>query len=174
MDTEHLILEPCTIEHLEKLLAGASAFKNAFGVEVVDGYLEFPNAIPYLIEKLRSGCLKEWWSYMILHKKDKSLIGLGGYKGPPDSQGVVEIGYGIAPAYRGKGYATEAASALIGNAINIAGVNVVWAHTLPEFNASTKVLQKCGMERVAEIIDPDDGQVWRWQLKKGHAAECVR
>lgn len=116
MDTEHLILEPCTIEHLEKLLAGASAFKNAFGIEVVDGYLEFPEAIPYWVEKLRSGSSKEWWAYMILHKKDKSLIGIGGYKGEPDSQGVVEIGYGIAPAYRGKGYATEAALALIHNA----------------------------------------------------------
>lgn len=59
MDTQHLILEPCTIEHLEKLLAGASAFKNAFGIEVVDSYLEFPEAILFCVEKLRSGCSKE-------------------------------------------------------------------------------------------------------------------
>lgn len=174
METEHLLLEPCRIQHLEKLLAGASAFKGAFGIEVVDGYLEFSGAIQYFVEKLRSGLVqKEWWAYMILHKTDNSLIGIGGYKGSPDYQGIVEIGYGIAPAYRGKGYATEAASILINNAINITGVNAVWAHTLPEFNASTKVLQKCGMEMVAEIIDPDDGKVWRWQFRKGHAAGCL-
>lgn len=172
METEHLLLEPCSIQHLEKLLAGASAFKSAFGIEVVDGYIEFPGAIQYSVEKLRSGLVeKEWWTYMILHKTDK-LIGIGGYKGAPDYQGVVEIGYGIAPAYRGKGYATEAASILINNAINVAGVNTVLAHTLPEISASTRVLQKCGMEMVGEIIDPDDGKVWRWQFSKGHAAEC--
>lgn len=171
METEHLLLKPCPIQHLEKLLEGASAFKGAFGIEVVDGYIESPSFIQYSVEKLRSGLVqKEWWAYMILHKTDNSLIGIGGYKGAPDCQGVVEIGYGIAPAYRGKGYATEAASTLINNAINIAGVNAVWAHTLPEFNASTKVLQKCGMEMVEEIIDPDDGKVWRWQFRKGHAA----
>ena len=36
------------IQHLEKLLAGASAFKDAFGLEVVDGYIEFPGANSYL------------------------------------------------------------------------------------------------------------------------------
>ena len=55
METKHLLLEPCSIQHLEKLLAGASAFKAAFGIEVVDGYIEFPGAIQYSVEKLRSG-----------------------------------------------------------------------------------------------------------------------
>lgn len=62
---------------------------------------------------------------MILHKKDKSLIGLGRYKGSLIRRELLKLGYGIAPADRGKGYATEAALALIHNAINIAGVNVV-------------------------------------------------
>ena len=42
-------------------------------------------------------------------------------------------------------------------------VRQVIAHTLPEPNASTRVLQKAGMTFAGEVIDPDDGRVWRWQ-----------
>ena len=41
----------------------------------------------------------------------------------------------------------------------------VTAHTLAEENASTKVLQRCGFTRTAELIDPDEGPVWRWELQ---------
>ncbi len=37
------------------------------------------------------------------------------------------------------------------------------AHTCPEPNASTRVLTKCGFRRVGEVMDPDDGLVWRWE-----------
>jgi ribosomal-protein-alanine N-acetyltransferase len=40
---------------------------------------------------------------------------------------------------------------------------VVRAHTLPNPNASTRVLTKCGFHRVGEVIDPEDGLVWRWE-----------
>jgi len=48
-----------------------------------------------------------------------------------------------------------------------AAVLRVIAHTLPETNASTRVLEKVGMNFVGEVIDPDDGRVWRWQMQAG-------
>jgi ribosomal-protein-alanine N-acetyltransferase len=42
-------------------------------------------------------------------------------------------------------------------------VRRVIAHTLPEPNASTRVLTKAGMRFVAEVWDPEDGRVWRWE-----------
>jgi RimJ/RimL family protein N-acetyltransferase len=30
-------------------------------------------------------------------------------------------------------------------------------------NASARVLAKCGFRRVGEVIDPEDGLVWRWE-----------
>ena len=74
---------------------------------------------------------------------------------------MVELGYSVAPAYRNQGYATEAIGALVEYAAQ-AGATVVTAHTLPQTNASTRVLIKLGftMERVHE--DPKDGPVWRW------------
>jgi RimJ/RimL family protein N-acetyltransferase len=43
-------------------------------------------------------------------------------------------------------------------------VRLVRAHTLPESNASTRVLTNCGFRKTAEVVDPDDGPVWRWEL----------
>jgi RimJ/RimL family protein N-acetyltransferase len=42
-------------------------------------------------------------------------------------------------------------------------VRTIQAHTLPEQNASTRVLEKCGFTFTGEIIHPADGPVWRWE-----------
>ena len=78
-------------------------------------------------------------------------------------EGVVEIAYGIDPDHQGRGYATEAAAALVEFALATDTVRLVRAHTLPESNASTRVLTKCGFEHIGEHIDPEDGLVWRWE-----------
>jgi RimJ/RimL family protein N-acetyltransferase len=44
-----------------------------------------------------------------------------------------------------------------------AGTPIVRAHTLPERNASTRILEKCGFTFRGEILDPEDGLVWRWE-----------
>jgi hypothetical protein len=45
-----------------------------------------------------------------------------------------------------------------------AGVTLVSAHTLAEENASVAVLRKSGFTRTTEILDPDEGAIWRWEL----------
>jgi hypothetical protein len=45
-------------------------------------------------------------------------------------------------------------------------VRRVCAHTLPEENASTGVLTKCGFRKTGELMDPDDGLVWRREKTK--------
>ena len=91
------------------------------------------------------------------------MIGAAGFKGPPDEAGMVEIAYGVTPSFEGQGYATEAAAALVAFAFTSGLVELVRAHTLPAANASTRVLAKCGFRHVGEVIDPDDGPVWRWE-----------
>lgn len=88
-----------------------------------------------------------------------------GFKGPPSADGVVEIAYCVDADHQGKGYANEAAEALVLYAFGDSRVLVVRAHTLPESNASTRVLTKCGFRYIGEVIDPDDGLVWRWEKR---------
>lgn len=68
------------------------------------------------------------------------------------------------PPYQGRGYATEAAQALVEYAFESGQVRLVRAHTLPAENASTHVLTKCRFTWKGEVMDPEDGLVWRWEL----------
>ncbi|TMI95424.1 MAG: GNAT family N-acetyltransferase, partial [Bacillati bacterium ANGP1] len=101
--------------------------------------------------------------FFVVHREGGSVIGSAGFKGPPDSTGIVEVAYGIVPSFQGRGYATEAAAALVAFAFASGRVRLVRAHTWPEANASTRVLLKCGFRHVGTVVDPDDGPVWRWE-----------
>jgi RimJ/RimL family protein N-acetyltransferase len=103
--------------------------------------------------------------FAVVHRANDIRIGSCGFKGPPSADGRVEIAYGIDADHQGKGYATEAAEALTAYAFRSGQVRVVMAHTLPEANASTRVLTKCGFRFVGEVTDPEDGLVWRWETR---------
>ena len=104
--------------------------------------------------------------FAIRHRRSGAVIGSCGFTGPPDANGEVELAYEVDADHQGKGYATEAAEALVRFAYGHAAVRLVRAHTLPVPNASTRVLTKCGFRKTGEIIDPNDGAVWRWVKPK--------
>jgi [ribosomal protein S5]-alanine N-acetyltransferase len=76
----------------------------------------------------------------------------------------IEIGYSVAPNDRGRGFATSAVRQLLNIAFESELVNRVCAHTLAEYNASARVLAKCGMTKVSETIDPNLGCIWKWEI----------
>lgn len=117
------------------------------------------------LARLHASTSADPWThgFSLVHRGSDAVVGTAGFKGPPAADGVVEIAYGISPDYQGKGYATEAAQALTAYAFRSNRVRVVRAHTLPEANASTRVLTKCGFRHIGEVIDPEDGLVWRWE-----------
>ncbi|MFT3794665.1 GNAT family N-acetyltransferase [Flavobacterium sp.] len=165
--TKRLILIPCGTEILQKAIAGDGPLSEELGVAIADQWTQFGvPALQYSLDKLSGGeTEQDWWTYFPIHKNDQTLIGSGGYKGKP-VDGMVEIGYEIAPDYRDKGLATEMAKGLIQNAFAHPEVTKVIAHTLGQENASTKVLSKCGFKKTQEFEDPDDGLIWRWELYK--------
>jgi RimJ/RimL family protein N-acetyltransferase len=79
---------------------------------------------------------------------------------------VVEVGYAIAPSFRGQGLATDAVAQMVQRAFADPLVRGVDAHTLGEPNASTRVLQKSQFEKIAEHLDPDEGPVWQWRRER--------
>ena len=90
------------------------------------------------------------------------VVGLGAFKGPP-VDGVVEIAYAIEPEHQRQGYATGAARELTQFAFGSGEVRVVRAHTLPDGIASQRVLLNAGFGKIGEVIDPEDGLVWRYE-----------
>ena len=122
---------------------------------------------PEWLARVKASTSPDPWlhGFSLVSRVTKNTVGSCGYKGPPDSDGIVEIAYSIHPAYQGRGYATEAARGLSAFAFGTGQVKIVRAHTKPEENASTRVLTKCGFENIGEVIDPEDGRVWRWELQ---------
>ena len=86
----------------------------------------------------------------------------------PDDNRTVEIGYSVAPTYQNRGVATAAVQQLIEVAIASKAVDCICAHTLAKLNPSTSVLKKCGMTKVSEGIDEEDGAVWKWEIWIAH------
>jgi len=95
-----------------------------------------------------------------------AVVGTCGFKGPPGADGIVEIAYGVTPDQQGKGYATEVADALASFAFTEPVVRLVCAHTFAAANASTRVLARCGFKAVGQVVDPEDGLVWRWERQR--------
>jgi ribosomal-protein-alanine N-acetyltransferase len=123
---------------------------------------------PEWLARLRASTSADPWTclFTMVHRDSDTVIGRCGYKGPPSSDGVVEIAYGVDPDYQGLGYATEAAQALVAQAFGSDRIRIVRAHTLVGANASSRVLTKCGFVRIGEVVDPEDGLVWRWEMQK--------
>jgi ribosomal-protein-alanine N-acetyltransferase len=122
---------------------------------------------PDFLKRLESSSSPDPWihGFALVHIASGKVVRMGGFKAPPGADGVVEIAYGVVPDYQGKGHATEAAQALVAYAFDSGQVRIVRAHTLPEPNASTRVLAKCGFSRAGEVVDPEDGPVWRWEKR---------
>ena len=107
-----------------------------------------------------------WYTYWLIVAGDPPCgVGFAGFKGPPDvvgrydGIGEVEIGYGLAPEYEGRGVMTEAVRALIAWAFESPACQAVIApHVLRTNPASSRVLEKVGMTVYDET---DEAISWR-------------
>lgn len=97
----------------------------------------------------------------MIDKEKNTVIGDMGFKGKPNSENTVEIGYGIVPSEQGKGYATEAAMTLIQWAFSFDNVDKVVAECFVDNIPSIRVLEKLQMKRVGL-----EGNMLKWQLDK--------
>ena len=165
--TERLRLIQFEPAHLLTLIDAPERFAEHYGYPAAEGLREFfvsGDISPEWLATLRSSSGADPWKYGFgVIDEGGMVIGTAGFKGPPDEGGVVEIAYGIVHDRQGKGFASEAASALTEFALNDARIALVRAHTLAETNASTRVLAKCGFSFLGEVVDPEDGLVWRWE-----------
>ena len=170
MQAGNIKLLPHTLEHVRTLREGADAYERRFGLPVAEGVKDFvsgPEVSKAFLERLQVATVRDEWKdgFGVVHRAENTLIGLCSFGGPP-LDGTVEISYGIAPSYRGRGFATEAAQLIIARAFKDERVRTVQAHTLPEQNASTKVLEKCGFKLQGEVMHPEDGLIWQWELPR--------
>ncbi|HEX4641452.1 MAG TPA: GNAT family N-acetyltransferase [Chthoniobacterales bacterium] len=170
LTTARLRLAPHAPRDLRALIQGQECYELSSGLKPADGLRDFivsPDVSPDWLAELGNASEPDPWRYgfALIPLDSATVIGNAGFTGPPDANGIAEIAYGVVPAFQGCGYATEAAQALAAYAGADSRVRTLWAHTLPERNASCRVLEKCGFQRVSEINHPTDGLIWRWERR---------
>ena len=67
------------------------------------------------------------------------------------------------PGFEGRGIGTAMAKFVLERARKLQDVRWITAHTLPEHNASTRILEKIGMRFVCEELEEGE-PVWLWQI----------
>lgn len=87
----------------------------------------------------------------------RRIIGSCGFHAPPGSDGRVEVGYRVEPAYRRRGVATEAVRALFDWA-HAQGVDLFRASVSPGNVASLAIVAGLGFRQVGVQIDDIDGE----------------
>lgn len=165
IETERLLLIPCDFAHFEAFFQSEQNLAELLDVSLANDWMQFPEAMPFGYKMLQTNPQnRDWGMRLFVHKKDNKLIGMGGFKGAVDARGMVEIGYEIAPDYQKQGLATEAAQGMIEYAFSFPAVKMVEAQTLPEENVSGKILRRCGLLKIGEKYDAEDGTTWHWRI----------
>ena len=100
--------------------------------------------------------------WVVIERESAIVVGDIGFFGPPDAAGVLEVGYSIVPDRRRRGYASEAASALVTWALDQPGVQTIVAGCDADNAASIRTLERVGFRRTGEA----EGRVlWEYAAK---------
>ncbi len=101
--------------------------------------------------------VNKWFIRWMVEKETREIIGSTSFHGPPDEQGMMEIGLGVHTDFQRRGYATEALTGMWLWVVDQPGVELLRYTVDPNNEASVAVIKKFGFERVGQQIDPEDG-----------------
>jgi RimJ/RimL family protein N-acetyltransferase len=111
------------------------------------------------------------WVTQIVWDPDRQVaVGRAGFHGPPDEDGMVEIGYAVDPAWRRRGYARAALAALLDRARQEPAVQTVRLSIGPGNTLSRRLAVQHGFTQVDEQQDDEDGLELVYELPVGATA----
>jgi RimJ/RimL family protein N-acetyltransferase len=126
------------------------------------------------LDQMRRDPESEEWLVraLVLPDEGRTMIGHAGFHGKPGVNGpqqadAVELGYTVFPVYRGRGYATEAAVALMRWAQRERGITHFVASVAPDNNPSLAIVRKLGFVQTGEQWDEEDGLELVFELERG-------
>lgn len=151
--TPRLRLRALTRDDIELILRGdRAALAARIGARVPDGWPgpALASSLPEIAAGMAGKPLDTaGWVWAVIERGTAAVVGDIGFHSPVRGVASVEIGYVISPEARGRGYATEAAAALVAWAFSQPGVARVTAQIDPGNAASLRVADKLGMRETA-------------------------
>lgn len=157
INTDRLKLISATPELLRMELSDLNRFATALDSVVPPGWPpgEYDaDASRYFIDQMtkHGERVAGWLIYYVVTTPElaspRELVAAVGYFGPPDPNGVVELGFSTVPTWRGRGVATEGVRALVDRALRHSKVRQIVARTKPDNKPSISVLKKSGFREV--------------------------
>ncbi len=149
--TQRLILEAATVDLVQAELTSLTTFGTLINAAVPPGWPpgEYDRSAQlFFLERLKQGNdqISGWYSWYAIHISGPSrlLVGAGGFLGPPDDAGIVEVGFSIHPDSHGRGFATEMVRELIAFAFEHSRVRGIVGNTTRSNVASCKVFAHLG------------------------------
>jgi RimJ/RimL family protein N-acetyltransferase len=101
--------------------------------------------------------LNKWFVRFIVLKESREIIGSTSFHGAPDSEGMIEIGLGIEPAFQGQGFAKEALLSMWGWAVSFPEVRTLRYTVSPDNLPSIAVIKYFGFDFKGQQMDDVDG-----------------
>jgi RimJ/RimL family protein N-acetyltransferase len=108
----------------------------------------------------RDPAAAHWVARAVADARTGQVVGHGGFHGPPDDDGTVEVAYSVDPLFRRRGYAKAILAALLERAAREPGVRAVRASIRPDNTGSLATIRGFGFHKVGEQWDPEDGLEW--------------
>jgi RimJ/RimL family protein N-acetyltransferase len=159
LTTERLVLRPVTTGDYTALLAHWTA--PDVREFLFDGEVLSPSAISGVIEDSeRDFAAAGYGLWLVFEKETSRLAGTAGLR-PLEDLGI-EILYSLAAEARGKGYATEAARAVVEYALEVLGLPEVLAEIDAGNRASAAVIARLGM-RPFDVVPGVLGPMTRYR-----------
>jgi len=160
LESERLLLFPLSKQQLANLLTRPDSLSQELGFALAKNMLDVnvQRAIKKKLDSASSLDEREWlWkTYWLIKIKQHDLgAGLIGFKGIPDNDGFVEIGYGIDESVWNKGFMTEAVQLMLDWAFDYPDCKCVTATTVIN-PASERVLQKLHFINIAKCEEPSN------------------
>ena len=152
-------LQQLDIASLERLAAGEPVLLP--GLSICDGALPPPLVAGRRLAQHHDGVAPLWCLPFLVIEADLHVVAACGFKGAPVARRV-EVGYGVAPAWRRRGIAHATLLQVLQMVRGSDEVDAVLAYTAPDNPASMKVLARAGFDRGGEVIDPYGETVVEW------------
>ena len=148
LETERLCLIPLTAKQLQLWVEDIPALEKElncrYQAEPMEGI--FLEIVKGQVEKT-TGDEANYLYYtfwFLVRKTDRIVVGSADFKGVPNENGEVEIGYGLGKDFEHNGYMTEAVKTMCTWALKQNGVSHVIAETDIDSPASQNILKRCG------------------------------
>ncbi len=117
-----------------------------------------PGPLPYRIPRIRRQPETAPYLLRLAVLRDRhEIIGSSGFHDLPDTEGMIEIGYGIEPAFRNQGYGKELLHGMWQWVIAQPGVRTLRYTVAPDNAVSQHIVQSLGFSSRGQQMDEEDG-----------------